>query len=110
ARFDAHLDRTGISLTLERVGDVEARRSIRMHLHYGLFTEILRELAKTVSMMPEEDADHRTALRDAAGGLYRALAAKPARRSSKKTAQKLKPHDEFNVSELSPVRLLHILE
>ncbi|HEY6618218.1 MAG TPA: hypothetical protein VIY68_01620, partial [Steroidobacteraceae bacterium] len=47
ARFDAHLDRTGISLTLERVGDVEARRSIRMHLHYGLFTEILRELAKT---------------------------------------------------------------
>ncbi|MFZ0525882.1 MAG: IS5 family transposase, partial [Xanthobacteraceae bacterium] len=42
ARFDAHLDRTGISLTLERVGDVEARRSIRMHLHYGLFTEILR--------------------------------------------------------------------
>ena len=56
ARFDAHLDKTGISLTLERMGDIEARRSIRMHLHYGLFAEILREFAKTVSMMPEEDA------------------------------------------------------
>jgi len=79
ARFDAHLDKTGISLTLERMGDIEARRSIRMHLHYGLFAEILRELAKTASMMPEEDADHRKALRDAADGLFQALAAKPVR-------------------------------
>ena len=33
ARFDTHLDKTGISLTLERTSDVEARRSIRIHLH-----------------------------------------------------------------------------
>ena len=113
ARFDAHLDKTGISLTLERMGDIEARRSIRMHLHYGLFAEILRELAKTASMMPEEDADHRKALRDAADGLSQALAPSLFRRSSKIMAQKLKPHDELNVLELSPdeqVRLLHILE
>jgi hypothetical protein len=113
ARFDAHLDKTGISLTLERMGDIEARRSIRMHLHYGLFAEILRGLAKTVSMMPKEDADHRNALRDAADGLYQALAARPVRRSSKMSAQKLKSHVEFDISELSPdeqVRLLHILE
>ena len=28
ARFDAHLDATGISLMLERVGDVDTRKSI----------------------------------------------------------------------------------
>ena len=56
AQFDAHLDKSGISLTLQRTGDVEARRSIRMHLHYGLFAEILRELARTVSAIPEDDS------------------------------------------------------
>ena len=46
ARFDAHLDKNGISLALHRGNDVETRRAIRMHLHYGLFAEILQELAK----------------------------------------------------------------
>jgi hypothetical protein len=113
ARFDAHLDETGISLTLERMGDIEARRSIRMHLHYGLFAEILRELANTVAELPERDTEHRRALRDAAGGLYRALAAKPARRPGKIGARKPGRKGEIATSELSPdeeVRLLHIME
>ena len=71
ARFDAHLDQTGISLTLERPGDAETRKSIRMHLHYGLFAEILRDLAKTASSIPPDDVAHREALRDAAKSLYR---------------------------------------
>ena len=78
ARFEAHLDRAGISLTLQRTGDAESRRSIRMHLHYGLFAEILQELAKTASAMPADDVDHRSALREAAKALHGALAAKPA--------------------------------
>ena len=49
ARFDAHLDETGISLTLRRDGSEEARKSVRMHFHYGLFSEILRELATAVA-------------------------------------------------------------
>jgi hypothetical protein len=113
ARFGAHLDKTGISLTLERMGDIEARRSIRMHLHYGLFAEILRELAKTVSEMPKDDVEHRNALRDAADGLHRALAARPVRRSRKMTTLKPGHADEVNLSEMSPeeeVRLLHIIE
>jgi len=113
ARFDSHFEKTGISLTLERTGDVEARRSIRMHLHYGLFAEILRELAKTVSEMPEDDMEHRTALRDAADALHRALAARPVRRSRKMTAQKPGHNGEINISDMSPdeeVRLLHIME
>ena len=31
ARFDAHLDQTGISLTLELPGPEEQRKSVRMH-------------------------------------------------------------------------------
>ena len=31
ARFDAHIDQTGISLTLEVPGPVEQRKSVRMH-------------------------------------------------------------------------------
>jgi hypothetical protein len=84
-----------------------------MHLHYGLFAEILRELAKTVSQMPEDDMEHSNALRDAADRLHRALAARPVRRSRKMAALKPGHTDEINLSEMLPeeeVRLLHILE
>ena len=40
SRFDAHLDKTGISLTLERSGDADTRKSVHMHLNYDLFAEI----------------------------------------------------------------------
>ena len=73
SRFDAHLDETGISLSLYRTGDVEQRKSIRMHFHYALFAEILRDLARTVSVLPPADVQHREALRDAAKALYSAL-------------------------------------
>ena len=73
ARFDAHLDQTGISLILHRTGDTETRRSVHMHFHYALFADILRDLAKTVSAMPLEDAAHREAVREAAKALYLSL-------------------------------------
>jgi hypothetical protein len=113
SRFDAHLDKTGISLTLERMGDIEARRSIRMHLHYGLFAEILGQLAKTVARMPEDDINHRSALRDAAKCLYLALADKPTRRPDQIAAQIPSRKREIDILELSPdeeERLLHIME
>jgi hypothetical protein len=95
SRFDAHLDETGISLSLYRTGEVEQRKSIRMHFHYALFAEILRDLAKTVSVMPPADVAHRTALRDAAEALYLAL------------------DDTVHTSEMTPdeeVRLTHLME
>jgi hypothetical protein len=113
ARFDAHLDKTGVSLTLQRTGDVEARRSIRMHLHYGLFAEILHELAKTASAMPKGDIEHRVALRDAAAALHRSVAGKPVLRSNKIETPATDHKDEITTSEMSPeeeVRLLHVLE
>jgi hypothetical protein len=116
ARFDAHLDKTGISLTIQRPGDAEARRSIRMHLHYGLFAEILQELAKTAAAMPLDDAEHRHALRDAAKALHAALGAKPAKagRQAKKNTGREPAHvDEVDTAGMTPeeeVRLLHIME
>ena len=59
ARFDAHLDETGISLSLHRLGDADVRKSVRIHLHYALFAEILQDLARTVSAVPPADAAHR---------------------------------------------------
>ena len=80
SRFDAHLDQTGVSLTLHRTGDADVRKSVHVHVHYGLFADILSDLAKTVTSMPPDDADHRDALRAAAEALYRALEAKPGER------------------------------
>ena len=73
ARFDAHMDQTGISLTLELPGPAEQRKSVRMHFHYALFAEILRDLAKTAGALPPDDFRHRDALRDAAKALHLAF-------------------------------------
>jgi len=73
ARFDAHLDEAGISLSLHRTGADETRKTVRMHFHYALFAEILQDLAKTVASLPAADLVHREALRDAAKSLYLAL-------------------------------------
>jgi len=62
ARFDAHLDDAGISLSLHRLGGEDTRKSVRMHFHYALFAEILQDLAKTVAAMPLSDAAHRDML------------------------------------------------
>jgi hypothetical protein len=73
ARFDAHLDEGGISLSLHRTGDADVRKTIRMHFHYMLFAAILQDLAKTVAALPLDDLSHRDALRDGARALWLAL-------------------------------------
>ena len=50
SRFEAHLDPTGIALVLERTGGEDVRKSIHMHLNFGLFADILRDLAATVGV------------------------------------------------------------
>ena len=74
-RFDAHLDATGLSLVLERTGDVDTRKSVHMHLNYDLFAEILKDAAKTVSKMPHVDIEHRKSLGESVTLLQRALSA-----------------------------------
>jgi hypothetical protein len=95
ARFDAHLDERGISLSLYRNGAAEQRKSIRMHFHYGLFAQILQELAKTVTKLPLADTGHRDALQKGAEALYRALAEAP-------DLSRMTPDEE--------VLLLHVME
>jgi hypothetical protein len=75
------------------------RKSVRIHLHYALFAEILQDLARTVSAVPPADAAHRDALRDAAKALYRAL---DPSRSDKDDLAQMTPDDE--------VLLLHVME
>ena len=100
ARFDAHLDEAGISLSLHRGGADDVRKSVRMHFHYGLFADILRDLAKTATCLPASDHAHRAVLRDAALTLYSALQATD--QSGEDGTAGLTPQEE--------VRLLHIME
>jgi hypothetical protein len=44
-----------------------------MHFHYGLFAEILHDLARTVAAIPLDDLMHRDALRGGARALWLAL-------------------------------------
>ena len=73
SRFEAHLDPTGIALVLERTGGEDVRKSIHMHLNFGLFADILRDLASTVGRIPKDDVTHRDALTQAVAELHTAL-------------------------------------
>ena len=73
SRFEAHLDSTGFTLVLERPGADDVRKSIHMHLNFGLFAGILGELAATVASIPKDDILHREQLAEAAQQLHRAL-------------------------------------
>jgi hypothetical protein len=102
ARFDAHLDGTGISLSLHRTGTDNVRKTVRMHFHYALFAEILCDLAKTVASLPAADVAHCEALRDAAKALYLALQADTRGSGDENDIANMTPEEE--------VRLLHIME
>jgi hypothetical protein len=99
ARFDAHLDEAGISLSLHRIGAADVRKTVWMHFHYALFAEILRDLAKTVSSVPPADAAHRDELRDGAKALYLAL---DPRSNDRADIARMSPEEE--------VLLLHVME
>ena len=71
SQFEAHLDPTGIALILERPGADDVHKSIHMHLNFGLFADILRELAATVGRIP---VMHRDQLANAVAELHTALA------------------------------------
>jgi hypothetical protein len=73
SRFEAHLDPTGFALILERPGAEDVRKSIHMHINFGLFASILSELASTVGGIPKDDILHRDQLTRAVAELHRAL-------------------------------------
>jgi hypothetical protein len=73
SRFEAHLDPSGIALILERPGADDVHKSIHMHIHFGLFADILRDLAATVARVPKDDVMHRDQLLQAVAELHAAL-------------------------------------
>jgi hypothetical protein len=110
SRFDAHLDATGLSLTLTQSGDAEVRKSIRMHLNYQLFASILHEVAKTAADVPSNNLVCRQSLRVAAEALCQALRDKTI--DLKKPGHRHETH-ECSTDDLTPeeeVLLLHVLE
>jgi hypothetical protein len=52
-----------------------------MHINFGLFADIVRELAATVGRIPKEDVMHRDQLAQAAAELHKALVDNPTRKS-----------------------------
>jgi hypothetical protein len=74
SRFEAHLDPAGFTLVLDRPGAEDVRKSIHMHINFGLLAGILSELAATVTAIPKDDMLHRDQLARAVGELQRALA------------------------------------
>jgi hypothetical protein len=110
ARFDAHLDEAGISLSLHRTGAADVRKTIRMHFHYGLFAEILRDLAKTVAALPPSDAGHRDALREGARALYLALDTGTDEKSSKRERARAAKGADAPMTPEEEVLLLHVME
>ena len=79
SRFEAHLDATGIALILEKPGADDVHKSIHMHIHFGLFADILRDLASTVGRIPKDDILHHDQLAQAVTELHRALGGSPAK-------------------------------
>lgn len=73
SRFEAHLDPTGFALVLERPGAEDVRKSIHMHISFGLLAGILGELAATVGRIPTDDILHRDQLTEAVARLHQAL-------------------------------------
>jgi hypothetical protein len=112
ARFEAHLDEAGIALTLDRPGDADAHRTVRLHFHDGLFADILRDLAAAVPAMPPLDAAHRDELRGAAEAFSNALAAAAgAQRRCGRSAQGVERAEESEGdTPEEEVLLLHVME
>jgi hypothetical protein len=73
SRFEAHLDGSGVALVLQHPGTADERKSVHLHLNFGLLAGILRELAGSVAAIPKDDIAHREQLADALAELQRVL-------------------------------------
>ena len=73
SRFEAHLDEKGVGLIFDRPGPEEMHKSVHIHIHFGLFADILRELAASASRIPKDDALHHNMLKQAVSELLKAL-------------------------------------
>ena len=73
SRFEVRLEATGLALMLERPGAEDERKSIHIHLNWGLLAAVLGEIAANIDSMPKDDILHRDQMREAVAALNRAL-------------------------------------
>jgi hypothetical protein len=52
SRFEVSLDATGVLLVLERPGSADVRKSVHIHINYGLLADILQQMSSQVSKIP----------------------------------------------------------
>jgi hypothetical protein len=78
SRFEASFNESGVSLILERQGSADERKSVHIHLHYGLFADVLNQLCESTSDLPEGKLGREQLLR-AVARLQRALESVPMR-------------------------------
>lgn len=58
SRFEASFDSKGVALLLERTGSQDVRKSVHIHMHFGLFADVLEQIAATVSSIPQDDVSY----------------------------------------------------
>ncbi len=75
SKFEAKLDGSGVTLVLQHPGSADERKSVHLHVNFGLLAGILRELAGSVAGIPADDIAHREQLVEALDDLRRALRA-----------------------------------
>lgn len=75
SRFEAAFDSVGMGLVLERPGDPDVRKSVHLHVNYGLLADIFTQLAATASRIPT-DEPHRDMLMEQLTALHRAVKAR----------------------------------
>jgi hypothetical protein len=74
SRFDASMDATGVLLVLERPGAEDVRKSVHIHINYGLLADIIEQLGSQASKIPANEI-HRDQLQQAVSLLNGALQA-----------------------------------
>jgi hypothetical protein len=55
SRFEASMDGTGMLLVLEHPGSEDVRKSVHVHINYGLLSDILQQLSLQVSRIPSDN-------------------------------------------------------
>jgi hypothetical protein len=77
SRFNATLDATGVLLVLEHPGSEDVRKSVHIHINYGLLADILQQLSLQTLKVPADEI-HRDQLSDAVSAFGRALQSRRA--------------------------------
>jgi hypothetical protein len=67
-------------LVLEHPGSEDVRKSVHIHINYGLLADILQQLSSAVPKMIPADELHRDQLQQASSAFNRALQALPKHR------------------------------